>query len=115
MPTWPATLPQTPRREGFSRSKADARLRTSMDAGPDKVRRRYTSVPGLLACVFYMTTAQLATFDTFYDTTLLEGSVTFTWTHPITGTSITCRVKDVPQVTPRGLGWLVAMTIEVLP
>ncbi len=115
MPSWPVTLPQTPLVEGFSRSRQDARLRTSMDAGPDKVRRRYTAVPENLTCVFVMTDSQLDIFDVFYVDTLLGGALTFTWTHPMTGVSVTCRVKDEPQTVPRKRRWAVSMVIEVLP
>ena len=43
MASWPGTLPQEMRLP-ISHSQEDGRLRTKMDAGPVKMRRRYTAV-----------------------------------------------------------------------
>jgi len=86
-----------------------------MDQGPDKMRRRFTAVPKLLSCSFLMTAAQLQTFETFYDTTIVGGSDSFDWTHPRLGTTISCRFVQVPTFVPVGLYWRVSAEIEVLP
>ena len=40
---WPATLPQEILAEGYEEGLPDVLVRTKMDAGPDKVRRRATA------------------------------------------------------------------------
>ena len=115
MATWPETLPQSPLVDGFSSTKADGRLRSSMDAGPDKVRRRFTAVPKILTCSFYMTAAQRTSFWTFFDDTLIEGSLKYDWAHPITKVVSECRIKDVPEEIKIGYGWRISFTVEVLP
>lgn len=52
-------------------------------------RRRARFTRGLLRWTFthVLTATQKATLDTFYDTTLQNGVLTFNWTHPITSVS----------------------------
>ena len=61
-------------------------VRTAMDVGPDKVRKRITADSRFLQCTFLYTTAEVASFDTFYITTTNGGADTFRWQHPRTGT-----------------------------
>ncbi len=115
MADWPATLPQKPQQDGFSSTKVDGRLRTSMSEGPEKVRRRFTAVPEILTCSFIFSPTQLSTFNTFFDDTLAGGSMTYLWDHPISDVNSVCRIKDMPVLSPKGLSWQVAFTVEVLP
>lgn len=43
IPFWPSDLPQRLGIEGYGQGLADGRLRTSMEAGPPKMRRRFSS------------------------------------------------------------------------
>lgn len=115
MPTWPATLPQKPLEAGYTPEPQDANLRSSMDTGPDKVRRRYTAVPEFLPCSFRLTQAQRDTFMTFWRETIQRGAVAYDWTHPEFDTAISCRIKGVPKRSVRGVYTLISLTIEVLP
>ena len=115
MAVWPGTLPQKPQQDGFSRTKEDGRLRTSMSEGPEKVRRRFTAVTENLTCSFIFTPAQLDTFDSFFDATLKGGSLIYDWTHPMTGLAVVCRIKDMPAAVSMGESWQVSFTVEVLP
>ncbi len=42
-PVWPPSLPQRPLAQGFSEQAPDTLIRTQMEAGPPKVRRRFTA------------------------------------------------------------------------
>ncbi|WP_321367577.1 hypothetical protein [uncultured Desulfuromusa sp.] len=116
MAQWPATIPQKPRQSDYSAADVEATIRTSMDAGPEKVRRRYTAVPELLTCVFVMTIDEHTTFQTFFRETIARGALPFDWIHPETGVAVVCRIIGVPTRRYRGpLRYAVSMQIEVLP
>ena len=56
-----------------------------MDAGPDKVRRRFTAgVRTFSVALPPLTTSQVATFDTFFDVTVAGGAISFDWVNPRT-------------------------------
>jgi len=114
--TWPATVPTSVIHGSFRESPPDNTLRSPMDVGPDKVRRRSTSEPRPLGWDSQMTTAQVATFDTFYNTTLVSGTLTFNFPHPRTTVSSEMRYTQPPQYTPVGDGqWMVSMQVEIMP
>ena len=117
MPAWPSDLPQQPLVQGFSETAPQLAVRTSMDVGPAKVRRRATAGVTQLKCAFRLSAAQRASLLTFWQTTLAAGARSYTWTHPISGAAITCRIVEPPGFTPAagGVAWLAALSIEVLP
>ena len=85
MAAWPSDLPQKPLVQGFSETPPNLLTRSPMDVGPAKVRRRSTAGVTVLQCVFRLTTTQRASLLTFWQTTLAGGSLSYTWTHPISG------------------------------
>jgi len=116
MPTWPASLPDDFLQSGFSETLPDNVLRSKMDIGPPKTRRRSTAAPRPIAGQQLMTTAQVATFDTFFVTTLSDGAIGFDWTHPRTGAAITLRFVSPPAyVATGGDFWSITLPLEVLP
>lgn len=116
MATWPASLPQELRIIGFSESGPSGNVRTEMDAGPAFVRNRYSAVPDEVPGTQVLSKAQVATLDAFYKTTLMNGSLAFTWTHPRTGVSAELQFTARPQFRPRsGDVWEVTLPLEVLP
>ena len=116
MPTWPASLPQVPESSSYEETAPNELLRTQMDSGPAKVRRRFTSGVRDYGMTFRMTKAQVATLDTFYITTLSGGVVKYDWTNPRTGATDTFRFKSPPKYQHRtGDFWRVAIEIEQLP
>lgn len=78
MPTWPATLPQSPEREGYTERPGNAVIRAAVD-GPQLTRRRYTAVPKGYTANFFLTSAELDTFQTFYETDLRGGALSYDW------------------------------------
>lgn len=116
--TWPVGLPQSVNRE-YSESSGALLLQSPMDAGPAKMRRRGQR-PHLLNVSFYMTTAQVATLETFCLTTI-SATARFGFPHPRTGATVEARI--IPQQNGELYttsfwvpgNWVVAMTLEVLP
>jgi hypothetical protein len=114
--TWPIGLPDAPLQQGFQETVPKNTARFETDAGPAKVRRRFTAGVRGLKCSFLFTAAELATFDEFVVDTLEGGALQFAWTDPRTSAAITARIKDQPQYRPAGgTDWIAECEIEVLP
>lgn len=113
---WPATLPQDVLIEGYAEAFPETRLRTPMDAGPAKMRRRFTAAVRPLKVSVPLTRDQVAALDTFFTTTLEGGALAFTWTHPRTLAAVTLRFVSAPQPVPdSGAWWRCALDLEVMP
>lgn len=93
MPTWPATLPQTPPIDGVQiAGPRNSFTRVEMSAGPPQQRRTSTAAPRPATLTFtHLTAAQIATFESFFETDLESGALSFTMPHPITDASETWR------------------------
>jgi len=117
IPAWPATLPQVIWAEGFGESPADVLLRTSMDVGPAKVRRRSTAGVRPVTGKLKVTSAELDTFLVFYVTTLLNGSLRFSWTEPRDGTTpVEMRFAELPEISAIEPGiYETGLKLEILP
>lgn len=84
-PVWPGSLPAFER--GLKDVAQDGVIRTPMDAGPVKRRRRFTAMSRYLRGTIYLTSAaQRNALDTFFDDTLQGGSLSFEMTDPKDGT-----------------------------
>jgi hypothetical protein len=118
MPSWPSTIP-TFLVSGFSEEPGDGRLRTPMDAGPPKVRRRFTATVTKMRGTIQTDDAGLAAFRTFLNTTTLGGSLPFDWEHPITGDAIVCQFgESLPRWSPANRAatrWDIDLDLEILP
>jgi len=110
METWPTSLP-LPEQAGYSEQQANNILRTQMDAGAPKQRRRYTAVYTTVKFQMTLTSVQTSTLMSFYN---LVGAGNFTWTHPRTSASVTARFIDSPILTAKDNHILAGVTLEVL-
>lgn len=121
MPTWPTSLPQKPLQQGYDENKPNTLIRTQMDKGPDKVRRRFTAGVRTFGTQFLLSDTQVSTLETFIDDELEGGALRFDWTHPRTGASVSFRI--VPQGEDALLSYSavsdnlyrVQMQLEILP
>src|SRR5690606_14120210 len=115
MSTWPATLP-APLNGGFRELWPNNIIRTQMDKGPPKVRRRTTANVATLQMQFLMSTAQVSTLETFFQGDAAYGAAAFDFTHPRTGSTVSCRFTRPPEFgTTNGAYWPVSVELEVLP
>jgi hypothetical protein len=117
---WPAELPEYPLVQGYTRKPQAARVRSAVDAGPAKVRRRFTAKVRNVTYLVTLTKAQLAIFWDFYDNTLAEGSLPFNWVDGVTGAPAVLRfADDEPSEAPANgnePGYLtISMPLEILP
>ena len=115
MTTWPGTLPDYVLRDGYDESAQDGNIRTPMEQGPAKVRRRFTAIVRNVNAVVSLTTAQTVILDSFYDTDLAFGSLPFTWVHPRTQATVSFRFVKRHTFKPDGSQWLAALQLEILP
>ena len=114
---WPATLPQEPLADGYSEQAPNTVLRSQMEAGPPKLRRRFTAGVRTIECQLRLTPAEVADLDLFFTETVAGGSLPFDWKHPRTGTAQTFRWVEPPTYTPlaRGTRWRATLRLEILP
>jgi len=80
--TWPAELPATLLIDGFSKQPQSSVIRTAMDAGPKKARRRYTARTVNFSGKQIFDVDELAVFEAFYQFTLADGVLRFNFTDP---------------------------------
>ena len=76
---WPATLP-LPTVQGYSVQPGEAIIRTEMEAGLARQRRRFTQVPTRVAVRWLMRRDQYAVFEAWYRWKAQEGANWFTIT-----------------------------------
>jgi len=81
---WPETLPDTLLMEGLSAKRNSSVIRTQMDAGPKKARRRYTASTKTFTGRMILNAEQSSILDRFYHTTLADGVLRFNFTNPQT-------------------------------
>lgn len=115
---WPATLPQVPQK-GFTESIGVNIVRSSMDSGPAKQRRR-SAKPNSMQLSFILTTAQVATLEAWIKNDI-KGVARFGFPHPRLYTVVEARI------VPTGEGqlfelkylapgfWETSFNFEVLP
>jgi len=128
---WPGTLPEYMPIE-TQESADDNVIKTEMDMGPRKVRRRFTALVRFLDPPpdrYIFTEAQKDTLLTFHDTTLKHGSLSFNWvsngpTKEFDGvtTATSFRFDGRPEVKLIVTGsssanrlYRVSMRLEILP
>ncbi len=96
--TWPGTLPQFVQLSA-RREIQDGVLKTKMDAGPDKMRPKYTAVSRFFTTNLLMTGEQYEILDTFYRTTSELGTHPFSWEDPIDNSTQEFRFANPPSAT----------------
>ena len=113
MAIWPTTLPQLPLRAGILETTPKLVIRTTMDAGPEKMRRRFTAGSRNIKHVMEMTKAQVAIFDAFY---LTNCAIGFDFVDTRTGVSKEFRFLSPPVYAfSKSLKWNVSLSLEQMP
>ena len=74
--TWPVTLP-LPTVENYAVQPGDAVVRTDMEAGLARQRRRFTDVPSIIGVRWLFTRNQFAVFEAWYKLYAKEGAEFF--------------------------------------
>jgi hypothetical protein len=137
---WPASLPQYLLTRSYKETAPDLVIRTKMDAGPAKVRRRFTSGVRQIEGLLVLAQDQVATLDNFFLNDCQGGAVSFLWTYqrevqdtdapldtdlatdtdtrmPLSWLPATVRFVKPPQYHDTGDGthYEVSLSLEILP
>lgn len=117
MPTWPATLPEYVLADGYTEAAPNNAIRSEMEIGPAKVRRRTTATPTPVTCQIRITPAQRADLLMFFETDTASGSLAWDWVHPVTRAAAVFRFTAPPSMTAtaRGTAFIAALELEILP
>lgn len=114
---WPSTLPQCFLANSVQWAIGEGRLRTPMEAGPAKQRRRTSAVSDALTGQMRMTRQQWSDFMHFVDVTVQGGIDAFTFPNPdAPGQTLLVRIGDsMPSGQRVGGQYVVSVQLEVLP
>jgi hypothetical protein len=114
--TWPATLPTETERD-FTEKPPNLLARTEMDAGPARVRRRYSAGVTEFEVSYVFSPDQMTIWESFYQYDIADGALSFTYPHPrLWGNNITARLMEPPQYKHLGGGYFeVTLKVEKLP
>lgn len=100
MAAWPSTLPDSFLVSGFKYEPGNPTIRTEVEAGEAKKRRRYSSTVDLVDGNIFLEGSQYDTLIDFYENTTQHGALRFDWFHPITGNQKEFRFVGAPSITP---------------
>lgn len=115
---WPSTLPP-PLLAGYSLETGDNTIRTDMDTGPARVRRRSTAAPDTVGFSVLLNAEQMVIFRAFWDTDWQSGAawVRFQLKTGRTSGSTLLECRPVPakwKAQPiSDVHWHVSLTVEV--
>lgn len=121
MAVWPVSLPQY-FEVGVQDTRQQGFIRSTTDTGPYKQRKRFTATVRFLSGSMLLTGSQRATFETFYKTTISEGTDAFDFVDPSTFNTVSARFVQPPSLsgvsggdTATTVQWRVDLMLEVLP
>jgi hypothetical protein len=109
---WPDTLPQEWMQDGNQETLPAVMQRTEMDVGPAKARRRFTAQVKPLKRRLILTPTEKGYFETFFDTTISGGALSFTFPH--NGSDVLRFTKE-PTLSQVGVSWIADIELEKLP
>lgn len=84
---WPGSLPTVSQRDGWEDSVALGVVAFQPDVGPSITRRRTSYAPDTVRKTWWMSKAQVLTFRDFIKDDLKMGSLPFTYTDELLGSS----------------------------
>ncbi|WP_069383956.1 hypothetical protein [Halomonas caseinilytica] len=116
MPTWPASLPQHPLIKEYAETPQSNVIRSQMDVGPAKTRRRSTATTTDAEVVYLLTGPQRQTFLDWLNNDIAGGALPFDWPRPRAGVESVLIKGDPPyNMEPAGQKWRLSMTLEIQP
>lgn len=110
MVTWPSGLTIT--RDSFSETPPDRVIRTQMESGFDKVRRRSSATSRIITFKLFLSADDVDALDAFY---LSNDAVRFDFTDPRTGDDVEARFMSPPTYQTSETMWVASINLEILP
>lgn len=116
MITWPDSLQQNVNADSFTFTPGETVLRSDVDVGPAKVRRRTTRSVDTMQATINLPLNLFSVLDQFYRTDVNGGASAFQFVHPISRLPVTVRFTKAPVYTPLGgIEFQAALELEILP
>lgn len=113
---WPPNISKAFTSDAFSEQAQEITIRTDMDSGPPKVRRRFLNPVRTYKCEIVLRNAsEYASLRDFYYVICMGGTDTILMPHPITGVQTQFRFKSPPAFSALGIAWKAAFELEALP
>lgn len=113
---WPPELQQYLDQEGYQLTLGETVVRSDMDVGPAKTRRRFTKGIDQHSAQITIDQDMFDIFQEFYKTITNGGALRFEMLHPITRETAEFRFLGPPSFKPLGGGWFQAsFTLEEMP
>lgn len=114
---WDPTLPQDVLVEAFEETFPNGLVRTQMETGPAKQRRRFTATTQTVKCEQEMSRAQVESLLTMFRDTLAMGALPVDWVNARTLVTTTFRFTAPPVVRPMpgSMIWRAAYELEIMP
>jgi hypothetical protein len=103
MPVWHHTWP-APLADGYQLELLDPVLRSPMDAGPPKARRRTIWQGPRVSASWQMTDAEYEVFDAWWSQDLAQGALPFVWYEPLRGRPGRWMFAEAPALVETGPG-----------
>lgn len=113
MAVWPSQF--CPIIDSFQESPPENIIRSDMDVGPAKVRRRTTANIRPISFNMFLTKAETALLDSFFLNDVMSGAIPFDFIHPRTDQLVSARFVEPPQYSNRSIGYNVSISLEILP
>ena len=114
MANWPTSIPTC--QADYSERRMDGTLRSQMETGPGKTRKRFTATPVFLSLNYMLTAQQVEDMDQFYANTVNQGADSFTFMHPRKQVNVQARFMGPPEFSAQGSLWYNgAVQLEILP
>ena len=114
--SFPTELQEKFNESGFSFSIGSTTIRTNVDVGPAKIRRRLTKGVDSTSGNIKLLYSDYAILYNFYDVSLAGGSLPFEYNDPFTGLPAEYRWVSPPTLTPMGgLYFNVSLPWEKMP
>lgn len=111
---WPAGAPECA--QAWQEQAQPVVVRSEMDSGAPKVRRRFTAPVRLVTVQFDVPLPVARLLRDFHDVDTQGGVLPFRFRSPVTGAVEVFRMTEAPNVQPRDeVGALVSMKWESLP
>jgi len=113
---WPPGISEAFTADAFTEDPQDIVIRSAMDTGPAKVRRRFVNPTKKYTCQIILRDAtEYQTLTDFYYITCQGGTDTIALNHPITGVPGEFRFSSPIKYNAVGIAWQASFDLESLP
>lgn len=113
MAIWPERF--CPLIGSYQETPPDGTIRSSMDVGVDKLRRRTTANIRPVSFRLFLKPDDVQILDNFYLSETVNGVEPFDFTNPRTKQQVKARFVQPPQYSSRSIGYDVSVSLEILP